>query len=126
MNYTNPRHSGFWTLLITALTSVVLAAGCASLSQNECQHADWHSIGYEDGARGYPAARVGSHRKACAEYGVTPDFEQYEMGRLDGLREFCRPVKGYRLGANGRTYPDVCPRDLERPFRRAYRDGKRL
>jgi hypothetical protein len=44
--------------------------GCATLSESECEAADWRIIGLEDGAAGKPISQIGKHRKACAEYGV--------------------------------------------------------
>jgi len=105
---------------------LMLLSGCATLDKDECLNADWRSIGYEDGARGYAASRIGSHRKACAKHGVAPDFERYEQGRLEGLREYCTPRTGYQLGAGGKPYPYVCPKDLEPAFSEAYQRGKQV
>ncbi len=115
-------HTAFWMALI-ALLSVT---GCASLSKDECRHADWRVIGYEDGARGYEAGRIARHREACARHGIVPDFDVYEKGRLEGLREYCRPEKGYRLGATGTHYDGVCPDAYEAGFIAAYREGKEV
>jgi hypothetical protein len=104
----------------------LLLAGCATLSKNECLNADWYSIGYVDGARGYRASRIGEHRQACAEYSVKPDFEQYEKGRIAGLVEYCNPRNGYWLGTKGAVYGGVCPKDLEEQFIAAYQQGKNV
>ena len=104
----------------------LLLSGCATLSKNECLNADWYSIGYVDGARGYPASRIGEHRRACAEYSVKPDFEQYEKGRIAGLVEYCNPRNGYWLGTKGAAYGGVCPENLEEQFILAYRQGKNV
>lgn len=105
---------------------VILLSGCATLDKDECINADWRSIGYEDGARGYAASHIGNHRKACAKHGIAPDFERYEQGRCEGLREYCTPRTGYRLGAGGKPYPYVCPKDLEPAFSEAYQKGKQV
>ena len=43
--------------------AVLLLQGCAStMNENECVHVDWRTVGYEDGARGEPADRLGQHR----------------------------------------------------------------
>ena len=99
-------------------------SGCATLDEGECRNADWQSIGYEDGARGYKASRIGNHRKACAKYGIAPDFDRYEVGRLKGLEEWCTPRNGYRQGVRGRGYNDVCPSHLAGPFVAALAYGK--
>jgi hypothetical protein len=105
-----------------ACVAMVLG-GCATLDKNECLNADWRSIGYEDGAKGYKASRIGSHRKACAKHGIAPDFERYESGRRQGLSEWCTPRNGYRQGVHGKGYNGVCPSHLEGPFVKAHAYG---
>jgi hypothetical protein len=111
-------------LLIAFISGLVALSGCATLGKDECLNADWRTIGYEDGARGYPTSKIGSHRKDCAKHGITPDFERYEQGRLDGLQEYCTPQKGYILGTSGRQYTQVCPPDLEEAFAAGYYQGR--
>ncbi len=103
---------------------LLLLLGCATLSKNECLNADWYSIGYVDGARGYPVSRIGKHRQACAEYSVRPDFGRYDEGRIAGLVEYCNPRNGYWLGTKGALYSGVCPKNLEGSFFVAYQQGK--
>jgi len=113
-------------ILITFISGLVMLAGCATLGKDECLNADWRTIGYEDGAHGFAASRIGSHREDCAKHGVTPDFDRYEQGRLEGLREYCTPQQGYGLGTSGRQYNYVCPQDLESAFLKAYYQGKNV
>ncbi|HHJ17490.1 MAG TPA: DUF2799 domain-containing protein [Gammaproteobacteria bacterium] len=108
------------------LTVIFLVTGCASLSKDECQTANWKTIGYEDGVQGKAEARIGAHRKACAEYGVAPDLEAYRSGRDEGLASFCQPGNGYQQGRSGKQYAGVCPDQLEADFLQAYRDGRKL
>lgn len=103
-----------------------LIQGCASMSQSECQTADWRTVGYEDGARGALASRIGEYRSACAEHGVSPDLDRYRQGREEGLRQYCRPQNGFRLGEGGAGYASVCPPDLEQDFLAAYQAGTGL
>ena len=100
-----------------------LAAGCASMTPEECLHADWRVVGYEDGAAGRGAATLGNHREACAKVGVTPDFAAYQAGRREGVRQFCHPANAYRLGRGGYTYTGICPADLEPGFLDALDEG---
>ncbi len=113
-------------LVIVALACLAAISGCASLGKEECLNADWRTIGYEDGARGQQASRIGSHRKACAKYGVKPDFDLYENGRRQGLREYCTPRNGYYLGVRGGRYNGVCPKDLEGAYRAALGRGRKV
>ena len=82
-------------------TCVLLAllAGCASLDKDECRTADWYAVGLEDGARGRALDRLGDHRRACAEHGVTPHTERYLAGRSEGLRSFCTYERGFGMPA---------------------------
>lgn len=87
---------------------------------------DWRIVGYEDGAAGYPGSQIGAHRKACAEHGISPDFDAYQAGRAEGLREFCTAANGYRIGAAGGQYAGACPAELEENFLRAFSEGREL
>jgi hypothetical protein len=109
-----------------ALLVALAVSGCASMDKEECLTVDWRTIGYEDGSAGYPGDRIANHRKACAKHGVAPDLALYQSGREEGLREFCRPANGYRLGAQGSGYGGVCPADLEQAFLDAYGAGREL
>lgn len=111
---------------VAGLGALVTLGGCAHMNEDECLLADWYTIGYEDGATGAEASRVGRHREVCAQHGVAPDFEAYQAGREEGLREFCRPPNGFRQGESGAAYSGVCPADLEPQFLAAYRAGRQL
>lgn len=100
--------------------------GCATLDKNECLTANWESIGYEDGTKGYTASHIGNHRKACAKHGVTPNLDLYTKGRERGLVQYCRASVGYRTGASGRSYKNVCPAISEGEFLKGYRFGQRI
>jgi hypothetical protein len=96
------------------------------MNRAECLTVDWQTVGYEDGAAGRSGDRIERHRKACAEHGVTPDLQAYQAGRDQGLREFCQPQNGYRLGERGGDYAGSCPADLADEFELAWRDGLEL
>jgi len=118
------RSSTLRSLLVPAL---LLMAGCsATMSKEECRTVDWRTVGYEDGVAGRPGDRIGDHRRACAEYGVTPDLAAYTAGRDAGLREFCQPHNGYRVGASGQEYSGSCPADLAPAFEKGYDVGREL
>lgn len=109
-------------LLLLSLLCFVLV-GCATLNRDECLTADWQAIGYEDGVVGRTAGYLGNHRKACAEYGVSPDLEEYLAGHSRGIALYCRPLNGYRLGIRGHSYGGECPAELEKAFLSAHTDG---
>lgn len=109
---------------MVALCAVsLLAAGCATLTPDECLHADWRAIGHEDGAAGRGVERLAHHRSACAKVAVTPDFAAYQAGHAAGARVFCHPANGYRVGRNGYVYTGICPADLEPEFLAALEEG---
>jgi cell division protein FtsB len=109
------------------LLAAALLAGCATgMGKDQCAAADWHTIGYEDGLRGAPADRIGTHRVACAKHGVTPDLATYLQGRERGLQQYCQPKNGFRVGLNGGGYADVCPGPSETAFVDGYRWGRQI
>lgn len=110
-----------------SVLAMVLLAGCAAgPDKDECRMADWHTIGFEDGLRGQPADRIGTHRVACAKHQVTPDLAAYMDGRARGLVEYCQPRNGFRVGLNGWTYANVCSGAAEPGFVQAYRYGRQI
>jgi len=110
---------------LLGLAAFALGA-CSTMSESECRTVDWRTIGYEDGVVGYPGDRIGVHRKACAKYGVSTDLSAYQLGRDDGLREFCQPANGFRAGSRGNVYGGVCPAALEPAFLAAFESGHQL
>ncbi len=111
---------------LVSIAALLGLSGCASMSADECAMSDWRTIGFEDGAMGYTADRLGNHRKACAKHGVAPDFEAYQTGRKEGLRQYCQPSRGFNLGTNGGRYNGVCPGDMEPDFVDAFNTGHKL
>jgi hypothetical protein len=111
---------------IGAFVGMAALSGCSSMSANECMATDWRMVGYEDGVVGYSGNRIGKYRKACGEHGIAPDLTQYQAGRDQGLREFCKPVNGFRTGARGSGYNGVCPAELDPAFMAAYESGRQL
>ncbi len=117
---------GLTGALPALLIVLLVLTACASLSEEECLAADWYAIGVEDGSRGQPLSRLGTHRKACADYGVAPDAERYAQGRMRGLESFCTRERGYYQGERGYSYSGVCPAHLEGPFMQGYLAGQEV
>lgn len=101
----------------------LLISACSTMNKNECLNADWRTIGYSDGSRGYKAGRIGDHRSACAEYGVRPSLNAYNTGREQGLGQYCTPTTGYNKGLSGHRYNGVCANHNERDFVEALNYG---
>jgi hypothetical protein len=109
------------------LFAAILLGACATgMSKDECALADWQTIGYEDGLRGFPAEHIGAHRVACAKHQVTPNLAAYTAGRERGLREYCQPKNGFRAGLNGTGYANVCSGSTETAFVNAYQWGRQI
>lgn len=108
------------------LASMLLLGGCATMSESECLTVDWQTVGFEDGVAGYSGDRIGQHRKACAKHGVSPDLVGYQRGREAGLREYCQPANGFRVGSHGGSYAGICPAELDGAFTTAYESGRQL
>ena len=100
--------------------------GCASIGPDECQVADWRTVGMEDGARGATPDAISRYRVACAEHGVTPDLDAYMQGRSEGLQSYCTPGNAFNVGSQGYDYAGVCPPQAEREFLDAYSSGHKL
>ena len=112
--------------IIVSTIAAITLSGCASMSAEECAASDWRTIGFEDGALGYTADRISTHRRACTKHGVAPDFEAYQAGRKEGLRQYCQASRGFNVGASGARYNGVCPSDMEPEFVDAYNSGHKL
>ena len=88
---------------------LLVLAGCATLSEDECKVADWEAIGFADGASGRSGDFILNHAKACNEFGVLPIRAPWEKGRQAGLELYCTPERAYSEGRNGRRLRAVCP-----------------
>lgn len=114
-------------LIRTAMLLMLgIVGGCATMSGDECATSDWYAIGFEDGSRGSTSDRFGDRRKACAKHGVTPNFQEYQAGRAEGLVEYCQPSRAFNLGSRGGQYRGVCASHNEGRFLDAYNSGYHL
>lgn len=115
-----------WAFCTGGAVLLLLLSGCATLNKEECFSADWQMIGYEDGARGHKISRIGLHRQACSKHGVSPDFDLYELGHQQGLKEWCTSRNAYKLGLSGARYNGVCMDMSESAFLSAYNQGREV
>jgi uncharacterized protein DUF2799 len=72
---------------------VLLASGCAGLSETECRTADWYSVGERDGLIYGLRPQVEQYAEQCGRYGIQPARQEYLAGWFYGERE-----RGIRLG----------------------------
>ena len=109
--------------ILALIFFTLFLSGCSTLSKDECKTADWKTIGYTDGIRGYKAIRIDKHRSACAEYNIKPNLGAYIKGRADGLQEYCTPNTAYKKGLSGYKYNGVCLGHNETKFLVAFNHG---
>jgi hypothetical protein len=112
---------------VPAVIAALLITGCASLSPEQCQHADWRQIGYTDGVEGASAYRINDHAKACAEVGVKPNLDEYLRGREQGFQTYCRPGNAFALGRRGVSHNGAeCQEAMKPAFYGEYDRGYQL
>lgn len=95
------------TLALLGAVLLVLS-GCASMSEKECLSANWFEQGLEDGRAGAERERLQDHAKACGKLGIVPDQALWQEGWSEGIRVYCRPENGWRLGLAGEYYRGSC------------------
>lgn len=118
--------NSWWRCSGLLLLGAVALAGCAAMNQRECQLGDWHTAGFDDGARGLPVTRLADYAKACSKYGISPDLASYRSGYDQGLETYCRDGNGFVVGSSGAAYNGVCPAGLEGQFMQGFRVGRQL
>ncbi len=119
------QHAGWRSSGLLLLCAMALA-GCAAMNQRECQLGDWHTAGFDDGAKGLPVTRIADYSKACSKYGISPDLASYRSGYDQGLETYCREGNGFVVGSTGAPYNGVCPSNLEPQFMQGFRVGRQL
>ncbi len=108
---------------IAALALVAALAGCESLTDAECQSADWYQIGVRDGSEGRAPDFVEAHQRACASAGIAPDVSRWMEGRERGLRLYCTPAKAYQVGRGGGSVRPGCTPAEMQALSAAYQKG---
>ncbi|WP_188566176.1 DUF2799 domain-containing protein [Undibacterium terreum] len=102
-------------------------AGCASLSKDQCLNGNWQQIGFNDGLRGLTPQQLDEHAKACAEYGVQTNFDQYMLGRSRGLLNYCQPQNAFNVGRAGQgENVAACPPNMQNDFVFEFRRGQEI
>ncbi len=111
---------------LTPLLLILLLSNCAVMNESECVAADWRMVGMEEGLKGKSALTIGGYRKACAEYGITPDLHAYQAGHLQGLKQYCSPQIAYQIGTQGQPLPSVCPSNIHPNFLSQHHQGLKI
>lgn len=118
-----------WLLGALAAAGLAGLAGCETgpiMSPAECASANWKTLGYADAAEGRGLSTFSERLQTCANAGYSAVDGDYQDGYAEGLRVFCQPARGFRLGEQGDSVAVACPADLAPAFEVAYRDGREL
>ena len=111
---------------LSLVAILALLSGCATLSEEECKTADWHRLGYKDGATGHSDSRLAEHAEACKKTGIRPNAPQWRAGWDQGVMTYCTPQVGWREGLAGRSYEGVCRGRNEDAFLYAFNQGTEI
>jgi hypothetical protein len=109
--------------IISLMALMLIVAGCASVSKEDCLLTDWYEFGRMDGRQGKSRIAFQGRAKACLEHGISADRQAYYKGHDLGLKYYCTEQKGFELGQKGLPYNSVCPLQLEPNFRAGYDKG---
>lgn len=97
-----------------------------SMSEEECNAANWYQIGVNDASVGWAPTRLAAHTEACQQYGKAANTALYEKGWNVGVRQYCTPQIGYQAGLAGEGYHGLCPTDLKQAFSARFWEGRRI
>lgn len=94
--------------ILLALLAITALAACSSMSEEECQIANWEARGVTDGTNGLSIGAFERFERACSRFMIQPNYEAYQQGRLQGLQQFCTPEGVYAAGLRGVGQPAEC------------------
>lgn len=109
---------------LSAVAVFVMLSGCAVMSVEECQNANWSAVGEKDGMAGR-SNRMGSYEKACLKGNIQPNQMLYQEGYRKGLEYYCQPSIIFNASLNGAGDYGVCPHERHAnlaPFHRVAAD----
>lgn len=111
--------------LLLSLAVLVLAAGCASMTEDECRSANWHALGNTDAHTGEIPDYGAERAKSCNEKGVPANMAEWRRGWEQGRRELCTPSNAAAWARRDRDYPmGLCPPELEPAFLSVYQPAR--
>ena len=93
---------------MVGLVVLGIPSGCATMTAEECRQANWEEVGFNDAGAGHEITRSADHREACAEAGVTVDFNAYREGYALGLPYYCTATQGFETADHGGGYAAQC------------------
>lgn len=112
--------------ILTIALILALMSGCATMTPEQCQSANWIEVGQRDGLDGNPMTTLDERISDCKKVGVIVDTGRYVTGREQGLLKYCQLNNALSLGLNGVFYAGVCPPMIDPEFRRLYDKGREV
>ena len=109
------------TIILTGFA--VMAAGCATISEESCIAGSWESLGYEDATTGESRNHFNKIAETCTKYGITANATEYRTGYDAGLRQYCSYDKGYQHGTSGNWRKTECGEINATPYLDGYNEG---
>lgn len=104
----------------------MLAAGCATISEESCIAGSWESLGYEDGRNGKSRGQFNRIAETCAKYGIAANAADYRIGYDQGLPLYCSYDKGFDHGDSGSSPKDECREINAVSYLDGYDEGREL
>lgn len=108
---------------IGAIVILFVLSGCAVMTPEQCEYADWRELGERDARQGRAYDYLAKRAKACHKADIAPDAVSYRIGWDRGIQRYCNVDQGFQDGLNGRAYQAVCPLHLEAEFLNGYTVG---
>lgn len=85
---------------------------------------DWQRLGYQDALHGKNRKNFGRAFSNCKVKSVTNEAH-YSVGWQKGVKLYCSPRNGFKLGTQGLFYNNICPDTQISAFNHAWRRGLR-
>jgi hypothetical protein len=109
--------------VFAAFAFLAFTTSCATSAKDICAQTDWKKIGSEDAANGKTPDT--KSMQACKAYiDVNKAGDAYVDGYADGAKKFCNYEFGIEWGRQGKSYSNICPKNLENKFLEGYAKGR--
>lgn len=99
---------------------------CATMDQADCEAANWHDVGLQDGEQGKKSRHYAKRQKQCRAFGIPVDVDAYQDGWQLGIKRYCTENNGYQVGVSGGFYAHSCPAASKHVFFSAYQVGRNI
>ena len=112
--------------LVVTVALLFSVGACSQLSEEECMYMSWQARGVMDGVKGTPANKINEYQRVCERFSVVVDYESYEEGRQEGVKQYCTVMNGFNVGLSGDEYQDACTVEIEQMFLDGYTPGRMM